>query len=69
MISADGTNTKNIKKMREKGIGLKNKVIQMLEAMPRGEYHFLIAKILVQKFGIGLLKKNYTDLNMSTKCG
>ena len=32
--------------MRNKGIGLKNKVIQMLEAMPAGKYHFLIAKII-----------------------
>ena len=32
--------------MRNKGIGLKNKVIQMLEAMPGGKYHFVIAKIL-----------------------
>ena len=46
IISADGTNTKNIEKMRKKGIGLKNKVIQMLEAMPGGKYHFLIAKII-----------------------
>ena len=35
----------SIEMMRNKGIGLKNKVIQMLEAMPGGRYHFIIAKI------------------------
>ena len=45
IVSADGKISKNIEKMRNKGIGLKNKVIQMLESMPGGKYHFVIAKI------------------------
>ena len=31
--------------MRNKGIGLKKKVIQMVEAMPVGWYHFAIDKV------------------------
>ena len=46
IISSDGKNTKHISKMRNKGIGLQNKVIQMLETMPGGKFHFVIAKIL-----------------------
>ena len=45
IISVDGKNSKNIEKMRNKGNGLKNKVIQMLETMPGGRYHFIIEKI------------------------
>ena len=33
-ISADGRNTANIEKMRNKGIGLQTKIIQMLDDMP-----------------------------------
>ena len=40
----------SIEKMRNKGIGLKNKVIQMLEAMPGGRYHFIIAKIFQNSY-------------------
>ena len=52
IISSDGKNTKNIQKMRNKGLGLQNKVIQMLDAMPRGQFHFTIAKILRNSYVI-----------------
>ena len=45
ILSADGKNTKNIEKMRNKGIGIKNRVIQILEEMPGGKFHFTIAVI------------------------
>ena len=45
ILSSDGKNSKNIEKMRNKGIGIKNKVIQMLEEMPGGIFHFSIAII------------------------
>ena len=32
--------------LRNKGIGIQNRLIQMLEKMPGGEYHFEIALIL-----------------------
>ena len=46
VISSDGKNTKNIEKLYNKGIGIKNKILQMLETMQGGKYHFVIAKIL-----------------------
>ena len=45
IISSDGKNTKNIEKIRNKGIGLQNNVVQMLTTMPGGKFHFEIAKI------------------------
>ena len=35
VISSDSSNTNNITKQRNKGIGIKNKIVQMLENMPR----------------------------------
>ena len=69
IISSDGKNTKHISKMRNKGIGVQNKVIQMLETMPGGKFYFVIAKILSNslvissilsssKYGTGLPLKN-----------
>ena len=46
ILSSDGRNTLNIEKMKHKGIGLKNKVIHVLESMPGGHFHFRIAIIL-----------------------
>ena len=46
IISSDGKNTKNIENIRNKGIGIKNKVKQMLETMQGGKFQFVIAKIL-----------------------
>ena len=45
-LSADGKNTSNIEKMKNKGIGIQNRIIQMLEVMSGGRYHFQIAVIL-----------------------
>ena len=42
IVIADGKNSKNIEKMRNKGIGIMNRVIQMLEEMPGGIFHFSI---------------------------
>ena len=45
-ISSDGKNTININNLRNKGIGIQNKIIQMLDKMPGGVFHFEIAEIL-----------------------
>ena len=45
IISSDGKNTRNIEKIRNKGIGIQNRIIQMLEAMPSGQFCFEIAII------------------------
>ena len=52
IISSDGKNTKNIQKMRNTGLGLQNKVTQMLDAMPGGQFNFIIAKILRNSYVI-----------------
>ena len=44
-ISSDGKNTTYIEKIRNRGIGLQNNIIQMLETMPGGHFHFEIVKI------------------------
>ena len=45
IVSSDGRHTLNIEKLKNKGIGLKNKVIKMLESMPPQRFHFIIAII------------------------
>ena len=45
IISSDSKNTKNILKMRNKGIGIQNKIIQMLKTMQGGQFHFEMAVI------------------------
>ena len=44
-ISSDGKNTRNIENIRNKGNGIQNRVIQMPNAMPGGQFHFEIAII------------------------
>ena len=46
VLSCDSKNTINITNLRNKGIGTQNKIIQMLEKMPGGVFHFEIAEIL-----------------------
>jgi hypothetical protein len=46
MISSDSTNTKNIEILRNKGIGLQNKIVQILSAISAGKFHFEMAIIL-----------------------
>ena len=46
VISSDSKNTININNQRNKGIGIQNKIIQMLDKMPGGVFHFDIAEIL-----------------------
>ena len=49
-LGADGKNTSNIEKMKNKGIGIQNRIIQMLEVMSGGRYNFQIAVILRRTF-------------------
>ena len=44
--SSDSRNTLNSTKMKNKGIGIQNKIIEMLNIMPEGIYHFEVAIIL-----------------------
>ena len=45
ILSSDSKNTRNIQKMKNKGIGIQNKIIQMLQTMPGGQFHFEMAVI------------------------
>ena len=40
VLSANGKNSKNIEKMKNKGILIQNKIIQMLETLPGGSSIF-----------------------------
>ena len=46
IISSDSTNTRNIEFIRNKGIGITNKIVHTLSAVSAGKYHFEMAVIL-----------------------
>ena len=46
IISSDSTNSCNIDSLRNKGIGIQNKTLQILGAVSAGKYHFEMALIL-----------------------
>ena len=46
IISSDSSNIHNITKQRNKGIGIQNKIIQMLDKIPGGIYNFETSVIL-----------------------
>ena len=46
IISSDSTNTKNIDQMYNRGIGIKNKILTILNTFTAGKYHFEVAIIL-----------------------
>ena len=46
IISSDSTNTSNIEFLRNKGIGISNKIVQTLSAVSAGKFHFEMAVIL-----------------------
>ena len=58
IISSDSKNTLNILKQRNKGIGIQNKIIHMLEKMPGGHFHFEIAIILRNSLLISSMLSN-----------
>ena len=58
ILSNDSKNTFNITMLRNKGVGIQKKIIQMLEKMPGGEYHFEIAVILRNAMLISSLLTN-----------
>ena len=52
ILSSDGSNLLNVKYRSGKGKGAKNKILNILEDMPGGKYHFKIALILRDAFFI-----------------
>ena len=45
-ISSDFTNTKNIEMLRNKGIGIQKKLVQIMTAISAGKHYFEMAEIL-----------------------
>ena len=58
-LSKDSKNTFNITMLRNKGVGIKKNMIQILEKMPGGEYHFEMAAILRNAMLIFSIPKIY----------
>ena len=50
IISADGTNTRNINSRVGKGIGKMNEILNMLEKISLGQSYFKIALLLSSEF-------------------
>ena len=56
--SIDSKNTHNIEQLRNKGIGIQNNIIEMLERIPGGQFHFHIAVILRSSLLISSILSN-----------
>ena len=58
ILSSDSKNTNNITKLRNKGIGIKNKIIQILHNIPGGVYHFELAMIFRSSYLLSSILSN-----------
>ena len=58
LISSDGTHTKNIQERRNKGYGVINQIIQILEVTYFGKYYFEVAMILRESLFLSSLLLN-----------
>ena len=58
ILSSDSKNSINIGNLRNKGIGIQNRIVQMLEKMPGGIFHFEIAEILSNALLISSILSN-----------
>ena len=67
MVSANGSHVKNVQQRRNKGIGITNQVMQILESTYFGKYYFEVATVLRESLFLSsmLLNSeawvNYTD--------
>ena len=76
LLSADGTHTKNVQLRSNKGIGIINQIMQILETTYFGKYHFEVAMVLRDSLFLSsvLLNSeawvNYTDkdIRILEKC-
>ena len=50
LISTDGSHTKNVQQRTNKGLGVINQVMQILESTFFGKYHFEVAMVLRESF-------------------
>ena len=58
ILSSDSKNTKNIDNLKNKGIGLKNKIVQILSNIPGGPYHFELAMVFRNAYLLSSMLSN-----------
>ena len=58
ILSSDAKKTKNITKLRNQGIGIKNKIVQILQNLPGGVYNFDIAMIFRSSYLLSSILSN-----------
>ena len=58
IISSDSKNTENILKLRNKGVGIKDKIINILNNIPGGVYHFEVATIFRASYLLSSMLSN-----------
>ena len=57
-ISSDSTNTLNIEALRNKGVGIQNKIVTILNTISAGKFHFEVAVILRNSYLISSILKS-----------
>ena len=68
ILSSDGTHTKNVQERRNKGYGIINQILQILESTYFGKYHFEIAIVLRESlFLSSILLNSEAWVNYSEK--
>jgi hypothetical protein len=68
LVSSDGTQTKNVQQRRNKGLGVINQIMQILESTYFGKYYFEIAMVLRKSlFLSSLLLNSEAWVNYSEK--
>ena len=58
LLSSDGSHTKNVQERRNKGYGIINQIMQILESTFFGKYYFQVAMILRESLFLSSLLLN-----------
>lgn len=58
VLSSDSKNSENITKLRNKGIGIKNKIVNILTNIPGGPFHFETAMIFRSAYLLSSILSN-----------
>ena len=67
ILSSDSKNTENIFKLRNKGIGIKDKIINILNNIPGGVYHFEVAMIFRASYLLSSMLSKFRSMVWSNK--
>ena len=60
LLSSDGSHTKNIHDRRNKGYGIINQIVQILESTYFGKYYFQVAMVLRESLFLSSILLNFT---------